>query len=165
MLENWTGEAVGLMRKYDISDSQLAAYLGVTPEYISMVLNGHQVPADIENRLRNAIKVLLVPAIQKRTKERLGAINKNTNDGKEVKQMAAKEFLSDDQVELEIERLTKSPLVALARREQRLRYKRRQYLYQLRDLEKKGRALEKAGITMDVLNGMLSGEEVPEDEV
>lgn len=79
--------------------------------------------------------------------------------------MAAKGFLSDDQVEQEIERLTKSPQVALARREQRLRYKRRQYLYQLRDLEKKGRALEKAGITMDVLNGMFNGEEVPEDEV
>lgn len=68
--------------------------------------------------------------------------------------MAAKEFLTDAQVEQEIERLTQSPLVALARREQRLRYKRRQFLYQLRDLEKKGRALEKAGITMDVLNGL-----------
>ncbi len=71
----------------------------------------------------------------------------------------AKEFgLTDEQVEREIERLTASPLVALARREQRLRYKRRQYLYQLRDLEKKGRALEKAGITMEVLNGMYEEE-------
>ncbi len=66
----------------------------------------------------------------------------------------AKGFLTDEQVEQEIERLTRSPQVALARREQRLRYKRRQYLYQLRDLEKKGYALEKAGITMDVLNGL-----------
>lgn len=66
----------------------------------------------------------------------------------------AKDFLTDEQVEKEIERLTKSTLVALARREQRLRYKRRQYLYQLRDLEKKGAALMKAGITMEVLNAM-----------
>ncbi len=67
----------------------------------------------------------------------------------------AKDFgLTDDQVEKEIERLTQSPLVALARREQRLRYRRRQYLYQLRDLEKKGKALEKAGISMEVLNAM-----------
>ena len=66
----------------------------------------------------------------------------------------AKEFLSDEQVEREIERLTKSPMVALARREQRLRYKRRQYLYQLRDLEKKGVALTKAGITMEVLDAI-----------
>ena len=68
--------------------------------------------------------------------------------------MAAKDFLTDEQVEQEIERLRESPLVALARREQRIRYRRRQFLYQLRDLEKKGRALEKAGINMEVLNAM-----------
>ena len=67
----------------------------------------------------------------------------------------AREFgLTDEQVEQEIERLTKSPQVALARYEQRVRYRRRQYLYQLRDLEKKGRALERAGINMEVLNAM-----------
>ena len=70
--------------------------------------------------------------------------------------------LTDEQVEQEIARLTASPLVALARRENRIRYRRRQYLYQLRDLEKKGRALQEAGITMDVLNGF--GDETPEDE-
>ena len=68
----------------------------------------------------------------------------------------AKEFgLTDEQVEQEIERLTKSPLVALARYEQRVRYRRRQYLYTLRDLEKKGRALEKAGINREVLNALV----------
>ena len=67
--------------------------------------------------------------------------------------------LTDEQVEKEIERLTQSPLVALARREQRLRYRRRQYLYQLRDLEKKGKALEKAGINMEVLNAMYKLED------
>ena len=160
MLANWIGEAVGLMHKYGITSNQLAAHMGVTPEYISMILNGHREPAGIENRLRKALSELLVPAIQKRTKENLEAINKkNTNDGKEAKQMAAKEFLTDEQVEMEIERLRQSPLVALARREQRIRYKRRQFLYQLRDLEKKGRALEKAGITMDVLNGLTELED------
>lgn len=64
----------------------------------------------------------------------------------------AKEFLTDEQVEAEIERLRVSPLVALARREQRIKYRRRQYLYKLRDLEKKGKALAEAGITMDILN-------------
>ena len=39
--------------------------------------------------------------------------------------------LTDEQVEAEIERLNASEAVALARREARLRYKRRQYLYQL----------------------------------
>ena len=60
--------------------------------------------------------------------------------------------LTDEQVEREIERLNASEAVALARREQRLKYKRRQYLYQLRDLEKKGKALLKAGITREVLD-------------
>lgn len=70
-------------------------------------------------------------------------------------------FLTDEEVEQEIERLNASDAVALARREARLRYKRRQYLYQLRDLEKKGNALLKAGITREVLDAMYSngGEE------
>ena len=62
--------------------------------------------------------------------------------------------LTDEQVEREIERLNASPAVALARREQRLKYRRRQYLYQLRDLEKKGKALEEAGITREILDSM-----------
>ena len=72
----------------------------------------------------------------------------------------AKDYgLTDEQVEQEIERLRQSPLVALARREQRIRYRRRQFLYQLRDLEKKGRALEKAGINMEVLNALAEVED------
>jgi hypothetical protein len=63
----------------------------------------------------------------------------------------AKEFLTDTEVEQEIERLLASPLVKLAKREQRIRYKRRQYLYQLRFYEKKGKELEAAGITMEML--------------
>lgn len=60
--------------------------------------------------------------------------------------------LTDEQVEAEIERLNASEYVALARREQRLKYKRRQYLYQLRDYEKKGKALADAGITRELLD-------------
>ena len=65
-------------------------------------------------------------------------------------------FLSDEEVEQEIERLNNSEMVALARREARLKYKRRQYLYQLRDLEKKGKALMEAGITREVLDAMYN---------
>lgn len=63
-------------------------------------------------------------------------------------------WLTDEEVEREIERLNGSEAVALARREARLRYKRRQYLYQLRDLEKKGKALLAAGITREVLDAL-----------
>lgn len=70
----------------------------------------------------------------------------------------ARDFLTDEQVEKEIERLQGSPLVKLARKEERVRYKRRQYLYALRMYEKKGKALEAAGITLDMLNGLDSEE-------
>ena len=68
----------------------------------------------------------------------------------------AREFLTGTQVEEEIERLRESPLVKLARRERRLQYKRRQYLYQLRELEKHGRKLQNAGITLEMLDGLES---------
>lgn len=63
--------------------------------------------------------------------------------------------LTDEQVEREIERLSASEAVALARRYQRLKYRRRQFLYQLRDLEKKGNALINAGITREILDRMF----------
>ena len=63
-------------------------------------------------------------------------------------------WLTDEEVEREIDRLNASQAVALARRDQRLKYKRRQYLYQLRDLEKKGKALLAAWITREVLDAL-----------
>ena len=68
-------------------------------------------------------------------------------------------FLTDEEVEQEIERLNASEAVALARRKARLEYRRRQYLYQLRDLEKKGKALMKAGITREILDAMYSSDD------
>ena len=67
-----------------------------------------------------------------------------------------KDFLTDEQVEKEIERLQKSDLVKLARKEERIRYRRRQYLYALRGYEKKGKELAKAGITMEMLETLGS---------
>jgi hypothetical protein len=67
--------------------------------------------------------------------------------------------LTDEQVEAEIVRLTASEAVKLARYEEKLRYRRRQYLYKLRDLEKKGKALMKSGITRDVLEATFESEE------
>ena len=56
-----------------------------------------------------------------------------------------REILTDEQIESEVERLTKSPYVRLARAEQRLKYRKRQYLHTLRNLEKRGMELEKEG--------------------
>lgn len=76
--------------------------------------------------------------------------------------MKAKNYLTDEQVEKEIERLIDSPLVKLARKEMRIKYKRRQQLYSLRNLEKRGRELQKAGITIEMLNTVES--EIPDTE-
>lgn len=67
----------------------------------------------------------------------------------------AKEFLTDEAVESEIARLTNTPAVKLARREQRLKYKRRQQLYVLRALEKRGKELAAAGITIENIDAMM----------
>ena len=66
----------------------------------------------------------------------------------------AREFMSDEMVEDEILRLQNSPLVKLARREEAIRNRRRQYMYQLRMYEKKGKALEAQGITLEELEEM-----------
>ena len=63
-----------------------------------------------------------------------------------------KKALTDEQVAQEIERLRQSYYVKLARREIAIRYKERQKLYVLRNLEKKGKELDAAGITMEILN-------------
>jgi hypothetical protein len=60
-----------------------------------------------------------------------------------------KDFLSDAQVELEIERLLESEEVKLAKAEQRIKNRRRQYLYSLRTMEKRGQQLMSDGITME----------------
>ena len=65
-------------------------------------------------------------------------------------------FLTDEQVEAEIARLQESEYVSLARYEARMKYKRRQALYSLRDLEKKGKAMAEAGITREMLKQMYT---------
>lgn len=65
--------------------------------------------------------------------------------------------LTDEQVEIEIKKLQESPLVKLARKEERIRYVRRQYLYTLRLYEKKGKELAKSGITMEILENLARG--------
>jgi hypothetical protein len=65
-----------------------------------------------------------------------------------------REIITDEMVEEEILRLQNSPLVKLARREEAIRNRRRQYMYTLRCYEKKGMQLESEGITMDVLDEM-----------
>lgn len=72
----------------------------------------------------------------------------------------AKEWLTDAQVEAEIERLKDDPNVKLARKELRIQYRRRQALYQLRNLEKRGKELAKLGYTYENIESIMLGNDV-----
>ena len=63
--------------------------------------------------------------------------------------MEIKALTIEEEAELEI--LKKSPYVALARKEQRLKYRRKQVLYTLRNMEKRGRVLAEMGVTFNLL--------------
>lgn len=68
--------------------------------------------------------------------------------------MNGKKGLTDLEVEQEIERLKQTQAVKLAKAEQAILYRRRQYMYQLRGYEKRGLELMKEGITLDKLREM-----------
>lgn len=72
----------------------------------------------------------------------------------------AREILADEAVEDEIARLQASPFVKLAKKEEAIRYRRRQYMYTLRVYEKKGKQLAADGVTLENLEelGKETGE-------
>lgn len=55
MPAQWTANIVGQMHLHKITKTQLAEEMGVSREYLSMVLNGHREPAGIEQRMRDAL--------------------------------------------------------------------------------------------------------------
>lgn len=59
MPKKWTGDLVGLMHVYRITVQMLAAELGVTDRYVSMVLNGHREPAGAMERFQAAVDRLI----------------------------------------------------------------------------------------------------------
>ena len=69
-----------------------------------------------------------------------------------------RETFTDTQVESEISRLLASDDVKLAKAEQRIKNRRRQYMYCLRTLEKRGKELSEQGYTLENIE-MMFGEE------
>lgn len=67
----------------------------------------------------------------------------------------------DELVDAEIERLRKTEAVKLAQKEQRLLYRKRKYLADLRWLEKRGKKLMQEGWTLDTLE--LLFKDIPEE--
>lgn len=58
MIADWTGWVVGQMHIAGISGKQLAEHMGVTPEYVSMILNGKRAPEGAEQRFKSAVAEL-----------------------------------------------------------------------------------------------------------
>lgn len=55
MPKKWTGNLVGLMHEYDVTQNQLADELGYTREYVSMVLHGRRNPEGAEAKFKDAL--------------------------------------------------------------------------------------------------------------
>ena len=66
----------------------------------------------------------------------------------------ARETMTEEMVVQEIARLMASPHVKLAKRAEAIANRNKQYMYKLRCYEKKGKALEAQGITMEELEEM-----------
>jgi len=59
MPAQWTADLIGKMHLNKISKKMLAEQLGVTPEYVSMVLNGHREPEGVAQRFNVAVDELI----------------------------------------------------------------------------------------------------------
>lgn len=59
MNEEWTGSIVGLLHTHKIKQTELAQEMGLTAQYVSMVLNGKKNPKDIKDRMEDAIRTIV----------------------------------------------------------------------------------------------------------
>ena len=58
-MSNWIAETVGLMHINKITNIELGQEMGVTPQYISEILNEKKSPKDIEPRVRAALQRII----------------------------------------------------------------------------------------------------------
>lgn len=68
----------------------------------------------------------------------------------------ARDIMTDESFKEELERLKGSENVKLAQKEIRLKNRQKNYLYQLRWLEKRGKQLAALGYTIDNLEEMIA---------
>lgn len=59
MPEKWTGALIGKMHNSKVTYDEVAAELGVTKCYISMILNGKRNPPDIQRRMEDAVSAVI----------------------------------------------------------------------------------------------------------
>ena len=93
--------------------------------------------------------------MQTRPVQGAGRLSYPAYRGKEPYVFVSYARLDSKRVLAEIKRLNQSEYVRLARKAQRVKYSRRQYLYTLRALEKQGRALAENGVDDHILDYCL----------
>lgn len=59
MIESWTGAIVSVLHTHRITQVELAREMGITAQYLSMVLNGKKNPKDIKRRMEDAIQNII----------------------------------------------------------------------------------------------------------
>ena len=76
----------------------------------------------------------------------------------------ARKYWTDEEVEIEIHRLQNSDDVKLAKKEQNIKNRRRQQMWTLQYMEKRGKQLRAMGITPENMEERLFGDVLNEDE-
>lgn len=59
MPEQWTADFIGEMHLNRIKQTELAAALGITPEYVCTILNGNRSPKGAEQKFRKALEQIV----------------------------------------------------------------------------------------------------------
>lgn len=59
MPPHWTASIVGSLHTNRITKKQLAEQIGCTPEYVSMILNGHRSPKGADETFNRALDELI----------------------------------------------------------------------------------------------------------
>lgn len=67
MPAKWTADLLGKMHLAGVTAKQLAAEVGWTPEYLSVVLNGHKEPKGAEEKLNADLGRIVSERIQHTT--------------------------------------------------------------------------------------------------
>lgn len=70
----------------------------------------------------------------------------------------ARKYWTDEEVEIEIHRLQHSEDVKLAKKEQNIKNRRRQQMWSLQHMEKRGKQLRQMGCTLDNIEEVLFGD-------
>lgn len=70
----------------------------------------------------------------------------------------ARKYWTDEEVEIEIHRLQHSADVKLAKKEQNIKNRRRQQMWNLQHMEKRGKQLREMGCTLDNIEEKLFGD-------